>query len=60
MLGQVMDRVADAFGRLAVIAVLGLVALLVFISYGRAETYLPMPSTPDISVPSSITKGGKL
>ncbi|KKL84519.1 hypothetical protein LCGC14_1963850 [marine sediment metagenome] len=55
MLGQVMDRVADAFGRMAVIAVIGIIIALVWISSGRAQTYLPLPSTPDISITGTAT-----
>ena len=47
---------AEAFEEgVELLAVLGLVALLIFISYGRAETYLPMPSTPDISITGTAT-----
>lgn len=59
MLGQVMDRVASAIGGVtigtAILFVLGLIALLAFPSYGRAETYYSMPSTPDISITGTAT-----
>lgn len=55
MLGQVMDRVADAFGRIALVVVLATAALVAYVAISRADTYLPLPSTPDISITGTAT-----